>query len=76
MGRARLYLPIVICLAVIAVIALTQSAHGLEGVLLIAGAVFAIAVLDLFSRRAGRVPGPPEDASDRDAGAPPGSPRR
>lgn len=76
MRRARLYLPIVICLAVIAVIALTQSAHGLEGVLLIAGAVVAIAVLDLFSRRAARVPGPGADAPDHDAGAPPGPPRR
>ncbi|MGK2938565.1 MAG: hypothetical protein ACSLFR_12295 [Solirubrobacteraceae bacterium] len=76
MRRARLYLPVVICLAVIALIALTQSAHGLEGLLLIAGAAFAIAVLDLFSRHAGRVSGPDRDDPEHGAGAPPAPPRR
>lgn len=76
MRRARLYLPVAICLAVIAAIALTQSADGLEGLLLIAGAACAIAVLDLFSRRAGRVSGPDRDEPERDAGAPPAPPRR
>lgn len=76
MRRARLYLPVAICLAVIAAIALTQSAHGLEGLLLIAGAALAIAVLDLFSRRAARVSDPGAGDPDHDAGAPPGPPRR
>lgn len=68
MRSARLYLPVVLCLAVIAAVVLTSSADGLEGLLLIAGAALAIAVLDLFSRRAGKPPG--------DAGAPPGNERR
>ncbi len=68
MRSARLYLPIVVCLVVIAAVALTSSADGLEGLLLIAGAVLAIAVLDLFSRRAGK--------TRDDRSAPPGPERR
>lgn len=68
----RLYLPIAVCLAAIAGVVLTSNAHGLEGLLLIAGALLAIAVLDLFSRRAGRV-GDDAAADDR---PPPPPPRR
>ena len=68
MRSARLYLPVVVCLVVIAIVALTSSADGFEGLLLIAGAVLAIGVLDLFSRRGGKRPD--------DRGAPPGPERR
>lgn len=76
MRTARLYLPVAVCVAVVAVVVVTRSAAGLEGLLLIAGAVLALGVLDLFSRRAGRTPHPRHGDPPADDGAPPEPPRR
>jgi hypothetical protein len=76
MRHARLYLPVVICLAVIAVIAFTQGAHELEGLILIGGAASAIVALDRFARRAGGAPGPGPDEPESRVGGPPMPPRR
>lgn len=51
MRRAAVYLPVGVSLAVIAVVALTRTSDGVAALLLIAGAVTAIGILDLLARR-------------------------
>lgn len=51
MRRAAVYLPVALALGVIAVVALTRPSDGVAALLLIAGGVAAIGVLDLLARR-------------------------
>lgn len=51
MRRAAVALPVGVCVLVVAAVALTGPSDGVAALMLIAGAVTAIGIVDLLARR-------------------------